>query len=490
MLYLLQNKGLFYGSYIEDPQQHLKKFLSICVMQRQPNVTPEAIRLLLFPFSMIGETQTWLNSLPINSITTWEELVKRFLNKFYPPNKTAKQVDEILSFGQKPCETLQETWERFKGILVKCPHHDILDHMLGQRFYMGLADSLKANVDASAGVAFLSKSFRECTVLLNKMAQKSGWMTRDSTITHIVHSVALDPNNSIAENMATLLTQMSILTKKIYESCQKQVRIVDTTNGGLCIPRINQPYVCSWSGESDNQNYQENMNYVGNYGGQRQGGQNWGSKISSIDQHNNSTKIPTILELCDHKVNVVVSRPIAEKLSDPGSFTIPCTRGSYAFAKALCHLGASINLMPLSIYKKLGIGRARPTSMLLQLADRTVKIPSGILDDVLVHVGKFVFPADFIILDCKVDDEIPIILGRPFLATGRALIDCETGELKMRLNNEEITFNVQKSMRRPSEFANCSLLDTVDAIMEEDDDTPNAKKPSNSLAYELRRSKW
>nr|XP_009599631.1 uncharacterized protein LOC104095251 [Nicotiana tomentosiformis] len=179
-----------------------------------------------------------------------------------------------------------------------------------------------------------------------------------------------------------------------------------------------------------------------------------------------------------------------EKLSDPGSFTIPCTRGSYAFAKALCHLGASINLMPLSIYKKLGIGRARPTSMLLQLADRTVKIPSGILDDVLVHVGKFVFPADFIILDCKVDDEIPIILGRPFLATGRALIDCETGELKMRLNNEEITFNVQKSMRRPSEFANCSLLDTVDAIMEEDDDTPNAKKPSNSLAYELRRSKW
>ncbi|XP_075095493.1 uncharacterized protein LOC107810415 [Nicotiana tabacum] len=120
--------------------------------------------------------------------------------------------------------------------------------------------------------------------------------------------------------------------------------------------------------------------------------------------------------------SAVLSRPIAEKLSDPGS---------------------------------LGIGIARPTSMLLQLADQTVKRPSGILDDVLVQVGKFVFPADFFILDCKVDEEIPIILGRPFLATGRALIDCEMGELKMRLNNEEITFNVQKSMRRPTEFANC-----------------------------------
>ncbi|XP_070002319.1 uncharacterized protein [Nicotiana sylvestris] len=114
---------------------------------------------------------------------------------------------------------------------------------------------------------------------------------------------------------------------------------------------------------------------------------------------------------------------------------------------ALCHLGACINLIPLAIYKRLGIGRARPTSMLLQLADKTVKRPSGILDDVLIQVGKFVFPADFVILDCKVDEEILIILGRPFLATRRALIDCETGELKMRLNDEEITFNVQKSMR-------------------------------------------
>ncbi|XP_070035655.1 uncharacterized protein [Nicotiana tomentosiformis] len=90
MLHLLQDMGLFSGSYTEDPQQHLKNFLSICVTQRQPNVTSEAIKLLLFLFLVIGEARTWLNSLSINSITTWEELVKQFLNKFYPPNKTAK----------------------------------------------------------------------------------------------------------------------------------------------------------------------------------------------------------------------------------------------------------------------------------------------------------------------------------------------------------------------------------------------------------------
>nr|XP_016512074.1 PREDICTED: uncharacterized protein LOC107829144 [Nicotiana tabacum] len=95
-----------------------------------------------------------------------------------------------------------------------------------------------------------------------------------------------------------------------------------------------------------------------------------------------------------------------------------------------------------------------------------VKRPTGILDDVLVQVGKFVFPADFVILDCQVDEEIPFILGRPFLATGRALIDCETGELKMRLNDEEVIFNVQKSMRSPSEYANCSLVEVVDVILQ------------------------
>nr|XP_016514043.1 PREDICTED: uncharacterized protein LOC107830882 [Nicotiana tabacum] len=155
-----------------------------------------------------------------------------------------------------------------------------------------------------------------------------------------------------------------------------------------------------------------------------------------FDFHDLSTV--TLTQTC----STVMAKPMAQKISDPGSFTIPCTIGSYAFAKALCYLGASINLMPQAVYTKLGIGRARPTSMLLQLADRTVKRPTGIFDDVLVQVGKFVFPADFVILDCQVDEEIPLILGRPFLATGKVLIDCETGELKMRLNDEEFIFNV------------------------------------------------
>ncbi|XP_070029413.1 uncharacterized protein [Nicotiana sylvestris] len=255
---------------------------------------------------------------------------------------------------------------------------------------------------------------------------------------------------------------MNILTKKVEELEQKQqVHIVDTTNEGLCTCCISQLIGNQWNTEHDHQHYPEDINYVSNYGGQRQ----------KFDFQDLATV--TLTQTC----SVVVTRPIAEKLSDPGSFTIPCTIGNFAFAKALCDLGSSTNLMPLAIYKRLGIGRARHTSMLLQLADRTTKRPSGILDEVLIQVGKFVFPTDFVILDYKVVEEIPIILGRPFLATGRALIDCETGELKMRLNDEVITFNVQKSMRRPSEFTNCSLIDAVDLIVEIDDEMLTIEDP-------------
>ena len=148
--------------------------------------------------------------------------------------------------------------------------------------------------------------------------------------------------------------------------------------------------------------------------------------------------------------SAILQRKLPQKLKDPGSFTIPCTIGNAIFERALCDLGASINLMPLSIFKRLGLGEARPTTVTLQLADRSLKHPRGIIEDVLVKVDKFIFPADFIVLDMEEDKEIPIILGRPFLATGRAMIDVQRGELKLRVQEEEVKFNVFEAVRHPA----------------------------------------
>ena len=121
--------------------------------------------------------------------------------------------------------------------------------------------------------------------------------------------------------------------------------------------------------------------------------------------------------------SAILQRKLPQKLKDPGSFTIPCTIGNAIFERALCDLGVSINLMPLSIFRRLGLGEARPTTVTLQLANRSLKHPREVIEDVLVKVDKFIFLADFIVLDMEEDKEIPMILGRPFLATGRAMID-------------------------------------------------------------------
>ena len=124
--------------------------------------------------------------------------------------------------------------------------------------------------------------------------------------------------------------------------------------------------------------------------------------------------------------SAILQRKLPQKMKDPDSFTIPCTIRNFIFERALCDLGASINLLLLSIFRRLGLGEAHPTTVTLQLVDRSLKHPGGgggLIEDILVKVGKFIFPTDFIILDMEEDKEIPIILGRPFLATSRAMID-------------------------------------------------------------------
>ena len=121
--------------------------------------------------------------------------------------------------------------------------------------------------------------------------------------------------------------------------------------------------------------------------------------------------------------------------------------------------------MPLSIFRRLGLGEARPTTVTLQLADRSLKHPRGVIEDVLVKVDKFIFPADFIVLYMEEDKEIPIILGRPFLTTGRAMIDVQGGELKLRVQEDEVKFNVFKAVRHPAESDTCFIVETVEAIV-------------------------
>ncbi|XP_016560455.1 uncharacterized protein LOC107859839 [Capsicum annuum] len=163
-----------------------------------------------------------------------------------------------------------------------------------------------------------------------------------------------------------------------------------------------------------------------------------------------------------HNCSAIMFSTMVVKKEDLGAFTIPCTIGVYKFGKTLCDLGASINLMPLAMFRKLALGAPKPTTMRLLMSDRSIKKIVSVLYDVLVKVDWFIFSADFVILDCEVNHEVPIIFGRPFLATGRALVDVECGEMKFLVNNEEVSFNVCKSMKQPMDLQVISVIDVVD----------------------------
>nr|GFA47998.1 reverse transcriptase domain-containing protein [Tanacetum cinerariifolium] len=160
--------------------------------------------------------------------------------------------------------------------------------------------------------------------------------------------------------------------------------------------------------------------------------------------------------------SVVVVKKLPEKLGDPGRFLIPCDFTGLDNCLALADLGASINLMPLSIWKKLRLPILNDTKMVLELADRTISKPTGVAENVFVKVGKFYFPADFIILDFVADPRVPLILGRPFLSIAHALIDVYEGEITLRHDDQSLTL---KCGDTPSiSYNNLESLNKVDLI--------------------------
>ncbi|XP_073222517.1 uncharacterized protein [Cicer arietinum] len=193
--------------------------------------------------------------------------------------------------------------------------------------------------------------------------------------------------------------------------------------------------------------------------------------------------------------SAILQRKLPTKLKDPESFSIPYAIGNRTFWKALCDLGASVSLMPLSIYKKLGIGKVKDTQLMLQFADRSMKHPYGVVEDVLVKVIKFIFPMDFVVLDMEEDNDIPFILGKPFLETVRAMIDVADGTLTLKVNEETVTFNILKAMEHSKETEECNQIEILDAIVNEEieweelkgDEDESLEKKKETSQIELKQ---
>ena len=193
-----------------------------------------------------------------------------------------------------------------------------------------------------------------------------------------------------------------------------------------------------------------------------------------------------LLENC----NAIIQRRMPQKMHDLESFTIPYAIGNHEFGRALCDLGASINLIPSSVARRLSLGELTPTNLTLQMANIYIVKPEGIIEDVLVKVGKFIFPVEFVVINMEEDKHVHLLLKRPFLATSAALIDVKNVELTLRVGEEEVKFNLNQSLKQhDNEEVHCMRIEEIFVEKHEKSEieakTEDEKEMSN---MELRKS--
>ncbi|GKA61969.1 reverse transcriptase domain-containing protein [Tanacetum coccineum] len=673
----------FFGHDKEDPHAHIRYFNKITSTMKFPNVPSTSVKLMLFPFSLEGAARIWLEKEPPQSILTWDDLVSKFINKFFPPSKTTNLQNEITRFQQKFNETFYEAWDRFNDLLRGCPHHGFSELHQLDTFYNSLNSNDQDSLNSAAGGNFLDKMPRECLkiieskskvrqsrskAIVSKVSTSSSTPAVSSDVAELkdmVRALILDKKNQTPAPAPVKAVEQSCVTcggGHSYQNCpatdgniyrdniQEYVSQAAAVNynqgnasyrpqmvanqirppgfppmqnhqnnqnrginfnqnrgnnfnqnrgnnfnqGQVYQPQINQPptfqapayqapvppapgvskpdfdnYVKANDAVMQNmQNQMANItdlitkfvnsntastsgsgslpsNTIANPKGDvkaittRSGVSYNGPQISSppkekenepevtkdtvqpsteniqppVVQTNDQIGEPVVasktkptlpypsrankeklrekdnllaskfmeifrnlhfelsfadallhmpkfapmfrkllndkdkmIELTKTPVNencsAVILKKFPEKLGDPGRFLIPCDFPEMNECLALADLGASINLMPLSIWKELSLPALTKTRMILELADRTISTPTGIAEDVFVKVGTFFFPADFVVVDYVADPRVPLILGRPFLRTARALIDVHGEQMTLRHDDQSVTFKV------------------------------------------------
>ncbi|XP_024021733.1 uncharacterized protein LOC112091705 [Morus notabilis] len=229
MFQMLQTVGQFSGIATEDAHLHLGQFMKVCDTFKLAGVTEDALRLKLFPYSLRDRARVWLNSLPPDSVATWDDLAEKFLMKYFPPTKNAKLWNDITSFQQADRESLYEAWKRFKELLRKCPHHGIPHWIQMETFYHGLNGQTRTIVDAAAGGAILAKSYNEAYEILERMANNNyQWPTERLNVRKATGIYEVDA-------ITALSAQMSSLTNMVKELHMPVAVNVVQTAGFSCV---------------------------------------------------------------------------------------------------------------------------------------------------------------------------------------------------------------------------------------------------------------
>ena len=707
----------YHGLALEDPLDHLDRFDKYCGLSKTNGVSEDAFKLRLFPFSLGDKAHTWEKNISSDTITTWDECKKAFLNKFFSATRTANLRNQISGFQQKGLEGFSEAWERFRTYLSQCPHHGFNNESLLSTFYRGVLPKFKSQLDTASNGNYLGKTVEDALELLEKMAQsdsvyndeydrrdRSGGgedMTTKRELKAIqekidmllseknkkeeLHMVSEADGVECQEDMYYVnaqgtwykkehdyQNQNNYQQKPFYNNQQKpfnnyqprpfynnQPKPFYNNNQGGYQPKQNFPpgfspkpsqpaqdqagsstqppqessteamlkqllegqtrsekqlgyelknlhnkidgnyhdlnnkfkalenqFVSMTASSSrqqgslpgkPEQNPKETMKAITLRSGrelppkvlikdnEKQGGEvviNVDDDVVIVDEKTNEEILEKIVEakgkrkigeekvenkneaatstkeklftpppyepklpfpgrfkkqllekykalfdkqmsevqltmpiidafmlvpqyskflkdaveqkkkemegmvILTHECSAIIQRlTVPRKLEDPGSFTLPCAIGPLTFERCLCDLGASVSLMPLSIAKKLGFTQYKKCKISLVLADRSVKLPIGILEDLPVKIGNCEVPTDFVVLEMDEEPRDPLIFGRPFLATAGAMVNVRDGTIDLHLGKDHILhFDIKEMMKKPTTQGEIFYIDEMDAL--------------------------
>ncbi|GJR17691.1 reverse transcriptase domain-containing protein [Tanacetum coccineum] len=645
MIQQVQNSCPFRGPG-DDANKHLDKFLHVTQSMKVNGVSDDALRLYLFPYSLQHRAAEWFDRLPRNSITTFDQMAKIFLGKYFPPSMVTKLRNDITNFRQEPDESLFEAWERYKLSIDRCPNHNMLPVTQIDTFYNGCETcggphayndcpataGQTQNVYAAGaynqgGNSYQPQgnrnllSYRSDNYLgppgfnVNQNQNRNNQnqnqnrnqgnnqgrnqffqganhnpapayqapalayqappyqapvhqapIPQPQVVTNAEFSSYMKANDAILKNMQTNITTLTNSTNDLKNMLGQFMKMNTASTSGsgtlpsntVTNPREDLKGITTRSGvaykgptipttssppkvveretevtkdtvpptnngstedvqppvvqvethvpisepveapvSASKPNPKPSIPYPSRLKDQklREKANNQMEKFYQIfqDLHFDISFADALIlmpkfastlkslisnkeklfELAKTPLNehcsAVLLKKLPEKLGDPGKFLIPCDFPGMDECLALADLGASINLMPLSVWGKLSLPELTPTCMTLELADRSISRPIGVAEDVSVKVGKFHFPADFVVVDFDADPRVPLILGRSFLKTGRALIDVYEGELTLRVGNEAVTFNLDQTSRYSSNYDDNSVnrIDIIDVACEE-----------------------
>ncbi|XP_048605792.1 uncharacterized protein LOC125583203 [Brassica napus] len=710
----------YHGLALEDPLDHLDRFDKYCGLSKTNGVSEDAFKLRLFPFSLGDKAHTWEKNISSDTITTWDECKKAFLNKFFSATRTANLRNQISGFQQRGLEGFLDAWERFRSYLSQCPHHGFNNESLLSTFYRGVLPKFKSQLDTASNGNFLGRTVEDALELLENMAQsdsvyndeydrrdrggggeymttkrelkalqdKIDMLLSEKTKKEELHMVAEVDRVECQEDMYYVNAQGTWYKKEpdyqyqnnyqqkpFYNNQQKpfnnyqprpfynnQPKPFYNNNQGGYQPKQNFPpgfspkpsqpaqdqagsstqppqessteamlkqllegqarsekqlgyelknlhnkidgnyhdlnnkfkalenqFVSMTASSSrqqgslpgkPEQNPKETIKAITLRSGrelppkvlikdnEKQGGEvviNVDDDVVIVDEKTNEEILEKIVEakgkrkigeekvenkneaatstkeklftpppyepklpfpgrfkkqllekykalfdkqmsevhltmpiidafmlvpqyskflkdaveqkkkemegmvILTHECSAIIQRlTVPRKLEDPGSFTLPCAIGPLTFERCLCDLGASVSLMPLSIAKKLGFTQYKKCKISLVLADRSVKLPIGILEDLPVKIGNCEVPTDFVVLEMDEEPRDPLIFGRPFLATAGAMVNVRDGTIDLHLEKDHtLHFDIKEMMKKPTTQGEIFYIDEMDALADD-----------------------